>query len=245
MSEQPPNFPPHPQHPQHPQPYPHPQHPQPPYPSFQAGYRPPTPPPKRPVVWPWIVGGITAVVLLCCGIGVAANIGASDDTEPAAVATAQATSPEPTTSAPSSTAPSTAAPTTPAAAPTTTPAAATPKPAPKPTYKKLGAREWKLIVKNPDAYIGKTYVVYGVVTQFDAATGDGVFRADVAHKQMAYSFEYETNTLLTGSTTKLKNVVEDDEFRANVTVLGSFSYDTQIGGSTTVPLLEVNSIKIL
>jgi hypothetical protein len=41
--------------------------------------------------------------------------------------------------------------------------------------------------------------VYGVVTQFDAATGVDTFRADVGHKRMAYEFDYPTNTLLSGS----------------------------------------------
>ena len=87
--------------------------------------------------------------------------------------------------------------------------------------------------------------MYGVVTQFDAATGDDAFRADVGHKNMADSYDYEINTLLNGSTAQLRNLVEDDEFRASVTVMGSFSYDTQIGGSTTVPLLQVDAIKVL
>lgn len=211
--------------------------PQPPQP-FPIGPMPPASAPKRRKVWPWIVGSISAVVILCCGIGVAAGIGADTDARPAAVATTQATSPKPTTAAPTTAAPTTAAPTTPAAA-------APPKPAPKPTYKTLSDRDWKLIAKDPDSYIGKTYVVYGSVTQFDAATGDDTFRADVGHKNMAYSYEYDTNTMLNGTPARLKNVVQDDEFRANVTVMGSFSYDTQIGGSTTVPLLRVDAIKIL
>jgi hypothetical protein len=210
--------------------------PQPPQP-FPIGPMPPASAPKRRKVWPWIVGSLSAVVLLCCGIGVAANIGADTDARPVAVATTQATSPKPTTAKPTTAAPTTVAPTTPAAAP--------PKPAPKPTYKTLSDRDWKLIAKNPDSYVGKTYVVYGSVTQFDAATGDDTFRANIAHKNMAYSYEYDTNTLLNGSPTQLKSVVQDDEFRANVTVMGSFSYDTQIGGSTTVPQLRVDAIKIL
>ena len=139
-------------------------------------------------------------------------------------------------------APTTAAPTTLAPSPAKT----TPPPKPKPvSYKTLSVRQWKLIAKNPDAYIGQTYVVYGVVTQFDAATGVDTFRADVGHKRMAYDFEYPTNTLLTGSESQLKNLVEDDVFRAKVHVIGSFSYETQIGGETTVPLLQVDSIKVL
>jgi hypothetical protein len=148
---------------------------------------------KRRKVWPWIVGGVSAVLLLCCGIGVAASIGGDRNAKPAAVVT-QATSAVPsraaaTSAAPVITAPSPPAPTTRAAAPS--------KPAPKPTYKALSEREWKLIAKNPDGYIGKTYIVYGVVTQFDSATGDATFRADIGHKNMANTYEYDTNTLST------------------------------------------------
>lgn len=109
----------------------------------------------------------------------------------------------------------------------------------------MSARQWKLIAKNPDAYLGKHYVVYGRVTQFDAATGTETFRADVAHRRMSDEYDYETNTMLSGSESDLTNLVEDDIFRADVTVLGSLSYDTQIGGQTTVPLLQVDSINVL
>ncbi|HEY3006623.1 MAG TPA: hypothetical protein VGJ63_00970, partial [Micromonosporaceae bacterium] len=44
--------------------------------------------------------------------------------------------------------------------------------------------------------------------------------------------------------TALANLVENEPFTANVTVVGSYSYATQIGGNTTVPLLEVDSISI-
>ena len=209
-------------------------------PPFHPGPVPPTSPEKWNNAWPWIAGGITALVLLFSAIGVAASVGG--DERPVATPTTQLPSQTPTSTAPTAApTPSTIAPSSAAPATSSPP----PKPKPKPTYKALSERQWKLIAKNPDEHIGETYVVYGVVTQFDAATGDDMFRADVAHKNMAYTYDYETNTLLIGSAEQLKNLVEDDEFRANVTVLGSFTYDTQIGGSTTVPLLQVDSIKIL
>jgi hypothetical protein len=62
---------------------------------------------------------------------------------------------------------------------------------------------------------------------------------------MGYGFFDGENTLLTGSKKQLDDLVEDDVFRATVTVLGSMDYDTQIGGNTTVPLLEVSSIKVI
>ncbi|MEV0723828.1 hypothetical protein AB0I37_13720 [Micromonospora purpureochromogenes] len=197
----------------------------------------PTMPAKHSNARAWAVGGIALVVAL--GVGGAVIGASSDDAKPAAGAMASAS---PTTVAPTTAAPTTAAPTSAAPSPTRTIAPPKPKP---PSYKTLGARQWKLIAKNPDAYMGKTYVVYGRVTQFDAATGTDSFRADVAHRRMADEYQYETNTILNGSESDLDNLVEDDIFRANVTVLGSFSYDTQIGGETTVPMLMVNSIKVL
>jgi hypothetical protein len=55
---------------------------------------------------------------------------------------------------------------------------------------------------------------------------------------------YPTNTVLDGDAGALSPVVENDLFTAKVTVTGSLSYDTQIGGSTTVPELQVDSITV-
>jgi hypothetical protein len=83
-------------------------------------------------------------------------------------------------------------------------------------------------------------------SQFDSATGDENFLADTAHRNtMSYGFFDGENTLLTGNAKQLDDLVEDDVFRASVTVLGKMDYDTQIGGDTTVPLLEVNSLKVI
>ncbi len=49
--------------------------------------------------------------------------------------------------------------------------------------------------------------------------------------------------MLTGDEAKLADFAEGDVFKATVTVVGSFSYETQIGGNTTVPMLTVNSIR--
>ncbi|MEV4467374.1 hypothetical protein AB0J51_27580 [Micromonospora echinofusca] len=199
--------------------------------------------PQRSHARTWAVGGLALVVAL--GAGVVIGAAAGDDTDPAVHANSS-TSPAPSSAAPSTAPPTTAAPTTAptSAAPSPTKTPPPPKPKP-PSYKTLSERQWKLIAKNPDAYIGNTYVVFGRVTQFDAATGVDTFRADVAHRRMADEYDYETNTLLTGSAADLDNLVEDDIFRAKVTVLSAFNYDTQIGGETTVPLLQVDSIKVL
>lgn len=121
-------------------------------------------------------------------------------------------------------------------------------PAPaKNSYKALSSRKFKLLAKDPDSYIGKTYVVYGEITQFDAATGTDSFRADTGAKKLRISYgyvSYPRNALFNGTESKLKKLVEGDCFKAKVTVLGSFSYDTQAGGNTTVPLFQVDSISV-
>jgi hypothetical protein len=90
-------------------------------------------------------------------------------------------------------------------------------------------------------------VVYGQVTQFDSATRTSTFRANVdgaAHK-VSYGYaDYKTNTMLTGPDDQLKDIVDGDLFRAEVTVAGALSYDTTMGGSTTVPKLEITAIKV-
>lgn len=113
-------------------------------------------------------------------------------------------------------------------------------------HRVINSRDWQLIVKDPDAHEGERIIVYGRVTQFDAATGSDTFRASVDsvdHPGNAYAFD--TNTVLSGSAPALKDVVIDDLFRAEVTVAGSMSYGTQIGGSTTVPMLTVDTIKVI
>ena len=113
------------------------------------------------------------------------------------------------------------------------------------SYKNLTSREWKLLAKDPASHKGKGYVVYGVVSQFDSATGVSAFRANVDGIRHGETYEYETNTLMSGDESALDNLVEDDMFTARVTVVGSSSYDTQIGGHTNAPQLSVDSITVL
>lgn len=126
--------------------------------------------------------------------------------------------------------------------------ATTDAPAPeKKSYKSLSTRQFKRLAKDPDSYIGKTYIVYGEVTQFDSATGTDTFRADTGGKKLRISYgyvNYDQNSILTGDEKKLKKLVEGDCFSAKVTVLGSYSYDTQAGGNTTVPMFEVDGFSI-
>ncbi|HET9138760.1 hypothetical protein [Actinophytocola sp.] len=200
--------------------------------------------PRKNRRWTFVLAGLGVLLLLCCGGTIVLGLVAEDGTKVAAPS-----------SAPTSSSGKVAAPPTTAAAPNRTDPVAKPRtqapqppPAPKPakiTYRSLTDREWKKIAKNPDSYSDKGYVVYGIVTQFDAATGPDMFLANVGARNMTEAYEYDTNTVLTGSGQMFDNLVEDDEFRAKVIVIGSYSYDTQIGGSTTVPQLEVRSVTVL
>lgn len=120
-------------------------------------------------------------------------------------------------------------------------------PAPPAPARAITAREWALIAKSPDQHTGERIIVYGEVTQFDAATGASTFRANVdgiAHRVRYGYADYETNTVLAGSATLLEDLVADDLFRAEATVQGSLSYRTTMGGTITVPKLEVTAITV-
>jgi hypothetical protein len=119
---------------------------------------------------------------------------------------------------------------------------------PPPPHRAVDAREWQVIAKDPDAYEGERIVVHGHVTQIDRDADTSTVRANVdgvAHdgEERAY-LKYKTNTMLSGEAKALDGVVSGDLFSAEVTVRGSISYDTQVGGSATVPVLAINSIQV-
>jgi len=97
-------------------------------------------------------------------------------------------------------------------------------------------------VKAPDNYTGKAYRVYGCITQFDAATGADQFRAQASYQNEAYWYTNGANALFSGDEAKLADFVQGDIVSMKVLSMGSYSYDTQSGGNTTVPLFTVVSI---
>jgi hypothetical protein len=133
--------------------------------------------------------------------------------------------------------------------PSATPTA-TPKPTPKATkkpkpipYKTLSKRAWQRLIKAPDRYSGKRYRMWACITQFDAATGEDSFRGQASYKKQPYWYSDGDNALFTGNANRLDSFVQDDIVWLQVESLGSFSYGTQIGGNTTVPLFSVDRIK--
>ncbi|KXF51351.1 hypothetical protein AXA44_01265 [Rhodococcus sp. SC4] len=106
------------------------------------------------------------------------------------------------------------------------------------TYETLSDRDFALVMKNPDANKGRKLVVYGHVTQFDSVTGPDRFRADTMAAPQDYSFQYDNNTVVTGTAPLLANPVSGDFVTMYVVVAGSHRYSTTLGGETTVPKLN-------
>lgn len=116
--------------------------------------------------------------------------------------------------------------------------------------KPMSSRALARLVKKPDAAEGEIAVLYGEITQFDAATGACIFRANIAHAKMSSSWKYEHNAIFVGGDgisdcPKLDEFVADDEVKIVATSMGSYSYDTQVGGNTTVPKFKVEKVSLL
>ncbi|QSE87526.1 DUF2510 domain-containing protein (plasmid) [Rhodococcus pseudokoreensis] len=113
------------------------------------------------------------------------------------------------------------------------------------TYETLGERDFALLAKNPDSFVGRKITVYGVVMQADAATGNKQFLARTAAEPMGASYNYDQTTLITTQDPSIiANIVEDDFVTMHVEVSGSYTYDTKIGGSNTVPEFKINIINV-
>lgn len=113
-------------------------------------------------------------------------------------------------------------------------------------YDDIDRRAWAKVVRDPDSYAGDMYVIYGYVTQFDSATGTDTFRANTDAVMLADWYDYDHNTLVGAPDEKLiADVLNGDVVKMHIEVIGSFSYDTQIGGNTSVPLVAVNIIEIV
>jgi hypothetical protein len=114
-----------------------------------------------------------------------------------------------------------------------------PPPPPPPVYNPVTDSQWQLIQEDPGTYAGQTFTVTGTVTQHDANTGADEFRADAGPADNP-----DTNTIFDGSGdgSQVAPLQVGQAFTAQVSVEGSLSYTTTLGGTTTVPELLVVSI---
>lgn len=102
-------------------------------------------------------------------------------------------------------------------------------------------------MKKPDAHVGENVIIYARITQFDSGTGPCMFRADLSNAPVS-KYDYEHNSMFSAGDglsecAELDDFVADDLVKITATVTGSLTYDTTIGGSTTVPKFQVVKIK--
>lgn len=108
----------------------------------------------------------------------------------------------------------------------------------------MSSRDWQLVAKSPDSQIGDKYVIYGVVTQADSATGAYAIGVSTDGQQVD-SYDYDINTIANAGEASFSQVVEDDIVAMWVEVAGAETYDTTMGGSTTAPKVTVNVIEVV
>lgn len=117
-------------------------------------------------------------------------------------------------------------------------------------FQTLEDRDFALIAKDPDSYSGQNIILYGSIMQFDSATGRCAMIISTAATQKEMSFDYEQNVMAVSGDENTEcpvfdPLVENDHVKLWVTIEQSFSYDTQIGGNTTVPLVTVWQAELL
>ncbi|MGJ5671692.1 DUF2510 domain-containing protein (plasmid) [Rhodococcus aetherivorans] len=113
------------------------------------------------------------------------------------------------------------------------------------SYEQVNTRDFALIARDPSAARGRKLVLYGYVSQFDSATGTNQFRASVDSQPLGSWYEYDHNVVIkAGDRGLVANVVEDDLITLWVEVDEPLTYDTTLGGSTTVPSFRLNMIEV-
>ena len=118
------------------------------------------------------------------------------------------------------------------------------------TFGEVDERTFALMGKDPDAHVGENLVVYGNVFQFDSFTGTCSFMANTSNAAQAASYDYAQNTLVWAGDRDadcpiLAPIVQGDHVKLWVTVQGSYSYETQIGGSTNALMIEAHQVELL
>lgn len=112
-------------------------------------------------------------------------------------------------------------------------------------YRGITQREYALIVKDPDAHEGEGLIVYGVVEQADSATGRFELRLDTSAVAQRDAYDYEHNTLVsTTDDDMFADVVQGDLVTLHAEVVGTYTYETTLGGEMTVPHLNVGIIEV-
>ena len=112
------------------------------------------------------------------------------------------------------------------------------------------------VERNPDAFEGDCLHMFARIVQFDSATGPCSFHARVAAEHASSlggydvrsAFGYEDSPLLSTlvqDCPDLDGVSNNDIVEVWATGLGSYSYDTAIGGSSVVPSFKIDTVELV
>jgi hypothetical protein len=106
------------------------------------------------------------------------------------------------------------------------------------SFQTLDSIGWNKLNRMAGTLAGKNILVYGCVAQFDSNTGGSQFRAYASNSNPSNAYS-GVNSLFYGSASKLLSLAEGDKFYAKVTIQGSTSYSTTLGGQNSVPKLTI------
>ncbi|WP_369374067.1 hypothetical protein AB1046_07930 [Promicromonospora sp. Populi] len=106
----------------------------------------------------------------------------------------------------------------------------------------VDAAEWESIVDDPNQARDRPVVVFAEVMQFGGSTGSDRFLASTGVDQPG-ELELQTDTLLIGDEALLDGVETGDVLKVHAVVTGSFEYETQVGGTATVPVLVIAQLE--
>ncbi|MGG5753244.1 hypothetical protein ACQ3I4_11555 [Zafaria sp. Z1313] len=115
-------------------------------------------------------------------------------------------------------------------------------------YKTLADRDLALLVRDADPHAGEKLALYGTIAQFDAATGDCMFRANAGSEPGEYVWDYDHNIVFTAGAVEcdeLRAFVEDDAIHVLATVAGTQTYSGMLSQSLSVPLMQVDQIELI
>lgn len=113
------------------------------------------------------------------------------------------------------------------------------------SYERIDDRTFAAIARDPESNKGRKIVIYGLVTQADSVTGNSAFRAETAGGQYWNWYDFDENSMVRVSDPSIiSNVLKDDLVEMYVEVKGAMSYNTTIGGKTTVPEFEANIVTV-
>lgn len=110
--------------------------------------------------------------------------------------------------------------------------------------------------KNPDGLTGTCLVMYAYIVQYDSATGPCSFHAELSRSRSTRWYDYDVRSTfgyldnelassVVADCPELDRIDTDDYIKVWATVLGSFSYETTMGGTNHVPSFRIEKVELV